>query len=108
MLEGYYGMSHAHANEHAAPDDDSQNELERLLLEGVSLDDSRSPVYRARLHNQDTGDDVEDQIIAPTTTGDLQGALGLFAEATSDLATAGVELGLGRHFACVDFCNQAV
>jgi HEPN domain-containing protein len=23
------------------------------------------------------------------------------------MATAGVELGLGRHFACVDFCNQA-
>ncbi len=24
------------------------------------------------------------------------------------MATAGVELGLGRHFACADFCNQAV
>jgi HEPN domain-containing protein len=23
------------------------------------------------------------------------------------MATAGLELGLGRHFACVDFCNQA-
>ncbi len=23
------------------------------------------------------------------------------------MATAGVELGLGRHFACADFCNQA-
>jgi HEPN domain-containing protein len=39
---------------------------------------------------------------------DLQGALGLFAEATQDMATATVELALGRHFACVDFCNQAV
>ena len=39
---------------------------------------------------------------------DVQGALGLFAEASQDMATAGVELGLGRHFACVDFCNQAV
>ncbi len=38
---------------------------------------------------------------------DVQGALGLFAEASQDLATAGVELGLGRHFACADFCNQA-
>ncbi len=37
---------------------------------------------------------------------DVQGAIGLFAEAAQDMATAGVELGLGRHFACVDYCNQ--
>jgi HEPN domain-containing protein len=24
------------------------------------------------------------------------------------MATAAIELGLGRHFACVDYCNQAV
>ncbi|HEY1349765.1 MAG TPA: HEPN domain-containing protein [Ktedonobacteraceae bacterium] len=39
---------------------------------------------------------------------DVQGALGLYAEATQDLATAGLELALGRHFACADYCNQAV
>ena len=33
--------------------------------------------------------------------------MGLFAEAAQDMATSGVELGLGRHFACADFCNQA-
>ncbi|HLX57761.1 MAG TPA: HEPN domain-containing protein [Ktedonobacteraceae bacterium] len=88
-------MSQAHANEHAAADDDNQDELERLILEGVSL---------TTYEGQD--EDEEDSEVA--TTSDLQGALGHFAEATSDLATASVELGLGRHFACVDFCNQAV
>jgi HEPN domain-containing protein len=40
-------------------------------------------------------------------SGDVQGALSLFAEAAQDMATAGVELSLGRHFACADYCNQA-
>jgi len=104
-------MSQMHANDHAAAGDDSQDELERLISEGLSLDDG-SPSS----HKQGTRNDVESRIIAPAedrddevaTAGDLQGALGLFAEATADLATASVELGLGRHFACVDFCNQAV
>ncbi len=30
----------------------------------------------------------------------------LYAEAAQDMATAGLELSLGRHFACVDYCNQ--
>ena len=38
---------------------------------------------------------------------DVQGAFGLYAEATQDAATAGLELALGRHFACADYCNQA-
>src|SRR6266516_7034309 len=50
-------------------------------------------------------DDDEDTDVP--SGGDIQGALGLFAEAAQDMATAGVELGLGRHFACADFCNQA-
>ncbi|HYX50714.1 MAG TPA: HEPN domain-containing protein, partial [Ktedonobacteraceae bacterium] len=50
-------------------------------------------------------DEGEDDEVTPE--GDLQGALGLFAEAAQDMATAGVELGLGRNFACADFCNQA-
>lgn len=35
-------------------------------------------------------------------------ALGAFAEAVQDLVTAGLEIGLGRTFACADACNQAV
>jgi HEPN domain-containing protein len=51
-------------------------------------------------------EDLDDT--ADNQGSDLQGALGLFAEASQDMATATVELALGRHFACVDFCNQAV
>lgn len=110
-------MSQMHFDDHAAPGDESQDELERLILEGVS--NSESP-----LHSPDTGsplsghkhpsttqsysDEDEDEVSEIAKEGDLQGALGLFAEAAQDLATAGVELGLGRHFACADFCNQAV
>ena len=91
--------------------DPDQEELERLLLEGVgdSGDESRpqdqrtalpqSTYANARLyHSEDT---------EVPTGGDLQGALGLYAEAAQDMATAGLELGLGRHFACADYCNQA-
>src|SRR5205814_3218436 len=49
----------------------------------------------------------EDEDTDVPSGGDLQGALGLFAEAAQDMATSGVELSLGRHFACADFCNQA-
>ncbi len=77
-------------------------ELERLLIEGVSLT-QETVLPPSRLYRP--GDDDEDTEVL--SGGDLQGALGLFAEAAQDMATAGVELGLGRHFACADFCNQA-
>src|SRR5215472_14238716 len=35
-------------------------------------------------------------------------ALSIFAEAAQDMASAGLELGLGRHFACADICNQVI
>jgi HEPN domain-containing protein len=35
-------------------------------------------------------------------------ALSVFAEAAQDMASAGLELALGRHFACADICNQVV
>jgi len=77
-------------------------ELERLLEEGVSLaQESVQPPSKSSNHR----DDEEDTDVP--SEGDLQGALGLFAEAAQDMATSGVELGLGRHFACADFCNQA-
>ena len=80
---------------------DSDTDLERLLMEGVHLTQETVPAPRAS--NSEVDD--EDTNISPG--GDLQGALGLFAEAAQDMATAGVELGLGRHFACADYCNQA-
>ena len=102
-------MSHMHTGNSADPgnsDDSNQDELERLLVEGVSL--SQAPVYPASPASplsQRENDDEDEEVLQG---GDLQGAIGLFAEAAQDMATAGVELGLGRHFACADFCNQAV
>src|SRR5436309_5610081 len=102
-------MSHMHTGNSADPgnsDDSNLDELERLLVQGVSL--SQAPVYTASPASPlpQTGEDDEDEEVLQG--GDVQGAIGLFAEAAQDMATAGVELGLGRHFACADFCNQAV
>lgn len=102
-------MSHMYTGNSADPgnpDDSNPDELERLLVEGVSL--SQAPVYPtspASPLSQRENDDEDEEVLQG---GDLQGAIGLFAEAAQDMATAGVELGLGRHFACADFCNQAV
>lgn len=97
-------------------DDESQEELERRILEGVS-DQERSPRSQEattqqspRLHtasySSEDEEEKEEEYSTTSTGGDLQGALGLFAEAAQDAATASVELGLGRHFACADYCNQ--
>jgi len=76
--------------------DGNVDELERLLVEGVTLSQApATPPASPPLQREDEGED-----------GDVQGAIGLFAEAAQNMATAGVELGLGRHFACVDYCNQ--
>ena len=77
-------------------------ELERLLEEGVSLAQETVPPPARSYKHKDGEEDTD----APSGS-DLQGALGLFAEAAQDMATSGVELSLGRHFACADFCNQA-
>ncbi len=103
------------SQQHTNSDDSTQDELERLLTQGVGpfvspvgADSScPSPIYRPWGDPSHAGED-EDEDTDIHANGDIQGALGLFAEATQDMATAGVELGLGRHFACVDFCNQAV
>ncbi len=60
------------------PHDPDQEELKRLLLEGVgeSSDESRPQGQR---------------VVLPQSTH----------------ANTGVELALGRHFACADYCNQA-
>ena len=103
--------------DHARRDDD-QEALERLIREGVPLDESllersgndrTQPAHLEHLQTPSTtAYEDEDEEKEVPVAHDVQGALGLFAEAAADLATAGVELGLGRHFACADFCNQAV
>ncbi len=106
-------MSRMQTGDHAGRDDD-QNELERLIREGVPLDGGSLQRQGVRITQPEhpktpyttTYEDEDEEKEVPVTH-DVQGALGLFAEAAADLATAGVELGLGRHFACADFCNQA-
>src|SRR6266704_3400093 len=92
-------MSHKQTDNSADSDNSHSEEIERLLTEGVSLDQPAvspaSPPAEASYPANQTG-------------GDLQGAIGLFAEAAQDMATASLELSLGRHFACADCCNQAV
>lgn len=101
-------QTHDGKGDHTRPDNGDQDELERLLLEGVSLPEEEAAAQPARgtrtspYYSEDEEDETE--VLAD---GDIQGAIGLFAEAAQDMATAGVELGLGRHFACADFCNQA-
>jgi HEPN domain-containing protein len=104
-------MSQMHLGHSADFDDRSnQEELERLLVEGVSIPHQPgsipapgSPPISPESKDEEDVDEDADVL----KSGDIQGAIGLFAEAAQDMATAGVELGLGRHFACADFCNQA-
>lgn len=94
------------SQKHTDSDNADTDDLEQLLIQGVSLDSPAvsptSPTPHAPSQDEDDNEDSD-----VLTGGDLQGAIGLFAEAAQDMATAGVELGLGRHFACADFCNQA-
>jgi HEPN domain-containing protein len=94
-------MSQQQDDDQAFPQD--EDDLERQLLEGVSS--STPPPQTDHATALSSNDSDLDEI--RETSGDrFQNALALFAEAAQDMATAGVELGLGRHFACVDFCNQ--
>ncbi len=86
-------------------DDSNLDELERLLVEGVSL--TQVPVSTGSPASPLLQREEDDEGGEGSPGSDVQGAIGLFAEAAQDMATAGVELGLGRHFACADFCNQA-
>ncbi len=98
-------MSHKHNGTQGMPDEGSQKDLEELLLQGVTLHQIPSSADLDAITVAGEDDDEDNEIMPDT---DVQGALGLFAEAAQDMATASVELGLGRHFACADFCNQAV
>ncbi len=98
-------MSQHSTDDPAQAGKERSDDLEKLLVEGMHLTQPTAPP-RATFAGDDEGEDEEDDAVF--NGGDVQGAIGLFAEAAQDMATAGVELGLGRHFACVDFCNQAV
>ncbi len=84
------------------------NDLEQQILYGAPFNTPPSIPDAAKTLSPSAADDEEQEEQEEHLDSDVQGALGLFAEATQDMATAGVELGLGRHFACVDFCNQAI
>jgi HEPN domain-containing protein len=98
-------MSQMFTGDAANFDDSDPDELERLLVEGVK---GRAPADSAALPPLPEADDSAEAPGRDEHGGDFQGSLGLFAEAAQDMATAGLELSLGRHFACADFCNQAV
>lgn len=95
-------MSQRQNGNSANADDSSIEELKQLLTEGVSLD--RPAVSPVSPRSKNTDDDGDKEV---THGGDTQGAIGLYAEAAQDMATASLELSLGRHFACADYCNQA-
>ena len=103
----------------AHPDESTPEELEQLLLYGsrsqepapTGIREAATSTYSRFTYTAaytGTDEDEEDQDEEVSMSSDVQGALGLYAEATQDVATAGLELALGRHFACVDYCNQAV
>ena len=93
-----------HNDGHKLPSGESEEDLERLLSQGVTLDEDTQAI----IAHTTTGSQEDDEDVSAPLQGDLQGALAVFAEAAQDMATATVELSLGRHFACADFCNQAV
>ncbi len=77
--------------DHPVSGNNDQDELERLLLEGVSLpedivESQPAQDIRTSSHYSEDEEDEEDVVEG----GDIQGAIGLFAEAAQDMATAGV------------------
>jgi HEPN domain-containing protein len=97
-------MTETHDGQYRVSGQDNEDDLEQILLRGITLTQETQAEDLPRIPLLEEDDD-EDAQFSPG--GDLQGALGLYAEAAQDMATASVELGLGRHFACADFCNQA-
>ena len=99
-------MSSMYDSSQRVPDEENPEDLEQLLVEGVTLQQN-TPTTAMSAHAT-VQQSEEDEAEGAPLSGDIHGALAVFAEAAQDMATASVELGLGRHFACVDFCNQAV
>ncbi len=99
-------MAQMHDDRHMLPNGEPEEDLEQLLLHEVTLDeDTQAIITHTTSRAQEEN---EDAISSNSLQDDIQGSLAVFAEAAQDMATASVELSLGRHFACADFCNQAV
>ena len=98
-------MAQIQDNNHGPSDDYSQKDIEHQLLHGLSL--SNLPLNPSDTHADLSRQTQDEEKQAAHLSSDMQGSLGLFAEAAQDMATASLELSLGRHFACVDFCNQS-
>ncbi len=99
-------MAQMHNDKHILPNGESEEDLELLLSQEVTLGEDTQAII-AHTTSTSAKDDDEDENSSTPLQGDIQGALAVFAEAAQDMATATVELSLGRHFACADFCNQA-
>ena len=97
-------MAQMHNDKHRLPNGENEEDLESLLSQEVTLDENT----RAIMARTTSAEEDEDETSSVPLQGDIQGSLAVFAEAAQDMATATVELSLGRHFACADFCNQAV
>jgi HEPN domain-containing protein len=96
-------MAQMHDGRHGLPDGEREEDLEQLLSHGVTLDEDT----QANISHTTASHDEEDENTPLSQQDAVQGALAIFAEAAQDMATASVELSLGRHFACADFCNQS-
>lgn len=99
-------MSQMQDSDHGMSGEHNEDDIEQQLLSGLSLRDL--PMKASDIREDLSLIEQDDENQASHLSSDIQGSLGLFAEAVQDMATASVELSLGRHFACVDFCNQAV
>lgn len=91
---------------HVGPGDSNEDDLEKLLLQEIHLADKNEAELPVKKRSPLGDEDEEDEDTNVAIGSDVQGAFGLFAEATQDMSTASLELNLGRHFACVDYCNQ--
>ncbi|MBV9258001.1 MAG: hypothetical protein JO215_08290, partial [Ktedonobacteraceae bacterium] len=85
-------MAEMHDGKYRVPGQDDEDDLEHLLLQGVTLQQETQPDDPPRILSPEEDDDEEEV----SSSSDVQGALGLYAEAAQDMATASVELGLGR------------
>jgi len=99
-------MAQMHDDKHILPNGEREEDLEQLLSHEITLDDDTRAIIKHTTSSVQKDD--EDESSSAPLQGDIQDALAVFAEAAQDMATATVELSLGRHFACADFCNQAV
>ena len=93
----------AYDDRHRLPNGESEEDLEELLSHEVTLDeDTQAIITRTTSQREE-----ENEMPSNSLQDDIQEALAIFAESAQDMATASVELSIGRHFACADFCNQA-